>query len=205
MGEECWREKCPSSHYLPSLPFSFGCHSLGWRLRRTLRVQPRPQVDHRHCCRWGHQRASPSIRDRTSTDIASGGMSCSIALCSVRTSCSISGCLSRTSAESANERRAPGRGKVLSLFPNGLVRRPNRTRHRGRIGIVFGRGLPRQTRELATSGNLDEPPAGSEGSSPFFVENVECRQADVEDFVFTKYNFVAHSSLASHRIKRRRC
>src|SRR5262249_17395576 len=26
-------------------------------------------------------------------------------------------------------------GKVLSLFPNGFVRRPNRTRHRGRIGI----------------------------------------------------------------------
>ena len=93
---------------------------------------------------------------------------------------------------------------VLSLFPNGLVRRPNRTRHRGRIGIAFG-GLPCQTREFATSGNLDVPPAGSEGSSPFFVENVECRKADVDDFVFTKDNFVAHSSLASHRIKHRRC
>jgi hypothetical protein len=75
----------------------------------------------------------------------------------------------------------PGRGKVLSPFPNGPVRRPNRTRHRGRIGIIFGRGRisivfrgwPRQTRELATSANPDEVRAGSEGSSPFFVENVE--------------------------------
>ena len=69
----------------------------------------------------------------------------------------------------------PGRGKVLSLFPNGLVRRPNRTRQRGRIGIAFGRGLPRQARELTTSGDLHELPAGSEGSRPFFIENVECR------------------------------
>ena len=101
--------------------------------------------------------------------------------------------------------------QALSLFPSGLVRRLNRTRrrarirHRGRIGTAFRRGLPRQASELATSGNLHESAPGSEGSSPFFVENAECRQADVEDLVFTKDNFVAHSSLASHRIKRRRC
>ena len=47
----------------------------------------------------------PSIRGRSSTDIASGGMSCSIALCSVRTSCSISGCLSPTNAELAHAER----------------------------------------------------------------------------------------------------
>jgi hypothetical protein len=98
---------------------------------------------------------------------------------------------------------------VLSLFPNGPVRRPNRMRHQGRIrvgriGIAFG-GLPRQTRELATSSDLHKPPAASDGPSPFFVENVECRQADVADFLLTKDNFVVHSSLASHRIKRWRC
>jgi len=66
--------------------------------------------------------------------------------------------------------RAHGRGKVLSLFPNWPVRRPNRTRyrgriHRGRIG-VFGRGLPRQARELTTSAATkgDWPLAGPGGA-----------------------------------------
>jgi hypothetical protein len=102
--------------------------------------------------------------------------------------------------------RARGRGKVLSPFLNWRARWPNRTRHLGRIGhlgrvgIIFGRGLPRQTCELATSANPDKSPAGSKGSRLFFVEDVESRQADVEDFVFTKDNFVAHTS---HRIERR--
>jgi hypothetical protein len=96
-----WREKCASSRrfFSPSLPFSFGCHSSGWRPRLTLRVRTQPQLGHRRCCRWGHQRASPSIRGRASTkDTASGGMSCRIALCSVRTSRGICGYLSPTNA-----------------------------------------------------------------------------------------------------------
>src|ERR1700751_4417851 len=73
-----------------------------------------------------------------------------------------------------------GRGKVLSLFPNWLVRRLNRTRHPGRIGnrggigIAF-RGLPRQTREQAKGPTKSDAPLRSrERFSPFFVEDVEC-------------------------------
>ena len=53
----------------------------------------------------GDELTTIHLRLRLRQDIASGGMSCSIALCSVRTSCSISGCLSPTSAESAHAER----------------------------------------------------------------------------------------------------
>jgi hypothetical protein len=61
--------------FSPSLPFSFGCHPLAWRPRRSLRARSRSQVGHSNCCRRDHQRASPSIRGLASTDAASGGMS----------------------------------------------------------------------------------------------------------------------------------
>jgi len=100
----------------------------------------------------------------------------------------------------------------LSLLPNDLVRRPDRTRHGERIGIVSGRcgalkpgtALPCQTREQATATDFNEPLAGAEGSSPFFVEDAKCRQADVADFLFTEDVFVALSSVARYRIQRRR-
>jgi hypothetical protein len=66
--------------------------------------------------------------------------------------------------------------RLLALFPNGLVRRPNRTRCRGRIGIFFGRGLPGQTCEQATAlAKGDGSLAGPEGFGSFFVEDVERR------------------------------
>jgi len=55
--------------------------------------------------------------------------------------------------------------------------------------------LPCQTREQATATDFNEPLAGAEGSSPFFVEDAKCRQADVADFLFTEDLFVALSRL----------
>jgi hypothetical protein len=40
---------------------------------------------------------------------------------------------------------------------------------------------------------LMSPLAGAEGSSPFFIEDAKCRQADVADFLFTEDVFVALS------------
>src|SRR5262249_14695794 len=65
--------------------------------------------------------------------------------------------------------------RPLAFFPTGLVRRPDGTRCRGRIGIAFGRGLAGQTSEQATAlAKGDGTLAGPEGFSPFFVEDAEC-------------------------------
>jgi hypothetical protein len=95
------------------LPLSFGCHS--WRRRCSLRARSRFQVGHHRCCRWGHQRASPSIRGRASTDTAPGGTSCSIARCPFQTSCNISGCLFRTSARHRRDNpQCPGGAFIVA-------------------------------------------------------------------------------------------
>jgi hypothetical protein len=102
-----------------------------------------------------------------------------------------------------------GRDRVIhatpgsSLFPNWLVL-PHRTRDRGRIGIAFGCGLPSQARELTTSSCLEDP-LGLESPRPLVVEDVEGRQANIEDFVFTKHNFMAYSGLARYHIQCWRC
>jgi hypothetical protein len=86
----------PIPSHATRLPVSFGCHSLGWRPRCSLRVRCRSQVGHRrYWRRRGHQHASPCIRGRASTDTARGGTSCSAA-----TAKGISGCLFRTNAGS---------------------------------------------------------------------------------------------------------
>jgi hypothetical protein len=77
------------------------------------------------------------------------------------------------------------------------VRWLHRARYWGRISVVFGRGLPRQARELTTSGGLDDS-LGPEGSRYLLVEDVEGRQANIEDFIFTKDNFVAYSDHARY-------
>jgi hypothetical protein len=83
------------------------------------------------------------------------------------------------------------------------VRWPNATRL-GRIGIASGRGrplntgtaLPRQAREQATRlAKGDGPFASPERPNPFFVEDGECRQADVGDFLLTESEFVTRSSV----------
>ena len=67
--------------------------------------------------------------------------------------------------------------RLLWLFPNVLVRRPDRRGRRGRIGIVSERGRGR-SREQATTATTaaGEPLAGL----AFFVGDMECRQADME-------------------------
>jgi hypothetical protein len=89
---------------------------------------------------------------------------------------------------------------LLWLFPNLLVRRPRRTGPRG-IGIApeRGRGRPREQATTTTTA-AGEPLAGM----AFFVEDMECRQADVENFLFTERDLVAHASVACQRIQRRR-
>ena len=69
---------CSAKAALASL-FSLRCCSLAWRRRRSLRARSRCQaiLDQQPCSRRDH-RASPSIRGRTSTDAARGGISCSI-------------------------------------------------------------------------------------------------------------------------------
>ena len=92
----------------------------------------------------------------------------------------------------------------LWLLPNVLVRRSDRMRRRGRKGIVSERGR-RRLRELATSTPSGDPPhAGLRDA--FFVEDVECRQADVENFLFTERDLVAYFSVARLRIQQQlRC
>jgi hypothetical protein len=100
--------------------------------------------------------------------------------------------------------------RPLWPFPDVPVPWPCGTRL-GRRGIVSrsgrvlktGTALPSQTCELATGtakGNW--PLAGSERPNPFFVKDVECRQAKVEDFLFMEDDFAALSCVARHRIER---
>jgi hypothetical protein len=103
---------CPPSPLLPMssratrLPFSFGCHSLAWRPRCSLRGRCRSQVGHRRCCCRGHPHASPCIRGRA--DTARGGTSCR------PTAAGISGCLFRTNAGSdLLNHRSPGPGAAV--------------------------------------------------------------------------------------------
>jgi len=93
-----------------------------------------------------------------------------------------------------------------------LVRWPVGTR-RGRIGIAAkrrralrtGTALPSQARELATgTAKGDGPLPGPRGSRRFFVEDVECRQALFEDFLFMEDEFAVLGGAARHRIQRRR-
>jgi len=76
-----------------ALPFSFGCRSLRWRRRRSLRIRSQSLaiLGPRTRCRL-NQRAPTSIRHRTTTDGAPSGTSRRLARRS------ISGCLFRTSA-----------------------------------------------------------------------------------------------------------
>jgi hypothetical protein len=82
------------------------------------------------------------------------------------------------------------------------VRRPVRTRWR--IGIVpehRGRVIgARPTAAAAAAGTAGatacahgQPYARPECSGVFFVEDIECRQADVGDFLLTETDFVTHS------------
>ncbi|MGO9047586.1 MAG: hypothetical protein ACLQFW_11965 [Xanthobacteraceae bacterium] len=48
----------------------------------------------------------------------------------------------------------------------------------------------------------DEPLAEPERSNPFAIEDVECPQAEVEDFLFMEDDFAAFSGMARHRIDR---
>jgi hypothetical protein len=67
-----------------------------------------------------------------------------------------------------------------------LVRPPRR----GRIGIVSERGR-RRSREQATTTTTaaGEPLAGP----AFFVEDMECRQADIGNFLLAERDLTAHS------------
>ena len=118
------RSRPPGSGYyakaaLASL-FSLRCCSLAWRRRRSLRARSQSQaiLDQQPCSRRDH-RASPSIRGRTSTDAARGGISCSIVRRRFQALCGISGCLFRTRA-----RHSPAieyrRGKITVTDRKGL-------------------------------------------------------------------------------------
>jgi hypothetical protein len=97
------------------------------------------------------------------------------------------------------------------FFPNGLVCWPDRTR-RARIGIGAECGwafntaaaLPGQTRKLATAA-APKGHAPLTGACPqrFAVEDVECRQALVEDFLLPEDRFAARGGVARHRVQRR--
>ena len=112
---------CSAKAALASL-FSLRCCSLAWRRRRSLRARSRCQaiLDQQPCSRRDH-RASPSIRGRTSTDAARGGISCSIVRRRFQALCGISGCLFRTRARHnpAGRARASAAG-VPGFLPTGV-------------------------------------------------------------------------------------
>jgi hypothetical protein len=91
----------------------------------------------------------------------------------------------------------------LWLLPNVLVRRSDGMGRRERKSVVSERGRGR-LRELATSTASGEPPRAGLRDA-FFVEDVECRQADVENLLFAERDLVAHSGAARPRIHRRCC
>ncbi len=91
--------------------------------------------------------------------------------------------------------------RLLWLFPNVLVRRPDRRGRRGRIGIVSERRRGRSREQATTTTTAaGEPLAGL----AFFVEDMECRQADIGNFLLAQCNFVSHSCAARQQIRCRR-
>jgi hypothetical protein len=68
----------------------------------------------------------------------------------------------------------------------------------GRIGIVSERGRGRSREQATTTTTAaGEPLAGV----AFLVEDMECRQTDLGNFLLAQRNFVSHSCVARQRIR----
>jgi hypothetical protein len=55
----------------------------------------------------------------------------------------------------------------------------------------------------ATAATSGDPDARFRGSRVFLVDDIERRQADVREFFFTEYDFVARRDLLQRQIRRR--
>jgi hypothetical protein len=96
-----------------------------------------------------------------------------------------------------------------------VVRWPDRTRRR-RISIapnhrrsIVGAGPAAAAAAAGTTATAAhaahrQPCAGPESSSVFFVEDIECRQADVGDFLVTESDFVTRSRVLRQHVGNRR-